>query len=256
MSLPLCPCNSGKLYEECCYKIIGTDGERLFFKGAMSSADGKSWHPMPNIKMRVIVGITTTDKFREYAKNLVEKSNLKPSYHLDFINFFAPFFSAYQKLDICLHKSHGKGATFRADTLEVRELWKQYLFNGRSLLDFLGLHCSSTLGLKQRLDGLNSKKLDSLSKILIRQGATDVKFLKIEKEIVNLKCIIVDFIGIRNREKIQGDTILQFPSIAEFNKLIKDGEVQTNEKKLPMIKFIKDSFHSILQLTKILLNIH
>ena len=74
--LPLCPCGSGKLYEECCYKKKGADGEPLFFKGAFKSSDGNIWHPIPNVRFSAIIVGQSIDKYRECASFVLPGNKL------------------------------------------------------------------------------------------------------------------------------------------------------------------------------------
>ncbi len=255
MALPLCPCRSEELYEECCYKIKGEDGEPLFFKGSMVSDDKGNWHPLPNVRLDVAIVAETTDRYRDFAKNLAGNSDLKTEYHSDFIDTFAIFFSSYEKLLTALTKPQGKGVAFQIDSLEARESWKQFLFNGRILLDFIGLHCRGALGLNQEIGGLNTKKFESLLKILKKAGKNDAIFLVVEDGAKVYKQYILDFIDMRNREKTNADTITKFPAIDSEFGLKNDGELTLDGKAIPMIKFVKTSYESIFGLTRILLNI-
>jgi hypothetical protein len=252
--LPLCPCGSGKLYEECCYKKKGAGGKPLFFKGAFKSNDGKIWHPIPNVRFQLIIGGQEVDKYREAAKELLTKSTLPEKHHEDFINIYGLFYQAYEQL-LKSFKPSGKGASFQMDTIEVREYWKDFLFNGRILLDFIGLHSREALGLNQDIGGLNERKFELLLTTLNRLGARDKGFLEIEAELQPLRNDIITFIGFRDKEKLPQDTIVEFPAIDDEHGLVKDGKVSLNGKTFDMIKFIKKSYESISKLTLILLGI-
>ncbi len=255
MSLPLCPCGLGKFYEDCCYKIKGKDGEPLFFKGSAVGDNQGNWHPLPNVRLDVILVGKTDDKYRDFARNLANKSSLKEEHHNDFIDAFAMFFYSYEELLLSLKKPHGKGVTFQMDSLEVRHHWKQFLFNGRVLIDFIGLYCRSTLNLNQEVGGLNSTKFESLLKILQKQGQRDAKLLAIAESIKAYKADVLKFIAMRDREKSNADTIAKFPAIDSELGMKNDGELNLNGEITPMIKFIENSFESILSFTKILLDI-
>jgi len=125
--LPLCPCGSGKLYEECCYKKKGPDGEPLFFKGA-EVYDGKTYHPIPNVRFAVIIGSQTIDKYREYAKEIVIKSTLPARHHEAFINCYGLFYQSYEQLIKTLEAPSGKGASFQTDSIESRRYWKDFYY--------------------------------------------------------------------------------------------------------------------------------
>jgi len=250
--LPLCPCGSGKLYEECCYKKKGPDGEPLFFKGAFTSSDGKIFHPIPNVRFAAIIGGQTIDKYREYAKELVTKSKLAERHHEAFVNNYGLFYQSYEQLLKTLKTPSGKGAAFQTDTIEARKHWKDFLFNGRILLEFIGLHSREALGLNQDIGGLNKKKFEVILDTLEKLGARDKKFLEIKSELELLKNNIIIFIGFRDKEKNQ-DTIVEFPAIDDEYGLVKDGKVSLNGETFDMIKFIENSYNSIHKLTLILL---
>ncbi len=252
--LPLCPCGSGKLYEECCYKKKGADGEPLFFKGAFNSSDGNIWHPIPNVRFEAIIVGQSVDKYREYAKELLTKSTLSERHHEDFINSYGLFYQSYEQLLKTFETPSGKGVSFQTDSIEMRKYWKDFLFHGRVLLDFIGLHSREALGLNQDIGGLNKKKFELLLTTLKELGARDNKFLEIKSQLEPLRNDIIIFIGFRDKEKNSQDTIVEFPAIDEYG-LVKDGKVSLNRDTFNMIKFIKKSYESICKLTLILLGI-
>ena len=254
--LPLCPCGSGNLYEECCYKKKGADGEPLFFKGAFTSSDGDIWHPIPNVRFAATIVGQAIDKYREYAKELLTKSKLSERHHENFINSYGLFYQSYEQLLKTFEKPSGKGVSFQTDTIEVRKYWKDFLFHGRILLDFVGLHSRRTLGLNQDIGGLNEKKFELLLTTLQKLGARDKKFLDIRAELEPFRDDIVVFIRFRDKEKLSQDTIVDFPAIDSEYGLVEDGKVSVNGDTFDMIKFIKKSHESIHKLTLILLGIN
>lgn len=255
MSLPLCPCNSGSLYEKCCYLIKGEDGEPLFFKGAMSGDSQGNWHPLPNSRIDCVLVGRTNDRYREFAKSIADQSGLSTKSSLDFTDNFAIFLYSYEQLLNALKISQGKGIAFQMDSLEGRYHWKQFLFNGRVLLNFIGLHCTSAWGIKQKIDGLNRKKFKSLIKILEHEGRKETKFLTLKEAIIPYEEDILKFIDMRNREKTNYDTISQFPAIDSELGVKQDGELSLDGQNISMIEFIERSFKSILDFSKILLNV-
>ena len=253
--LPLCPCGSGKLYEECCYKKKGPDGEPLFFKGAFNSTDGKTWHPIPNVRFQAILVGQAIDKYREYARQLLTKSTLPKSHHEEFINLYALFYHSYEQLLRALETPNGKGISFQMDTIEARKHWKDFLLHGRILLDFMGLHSREALGLKQDIGGLNDKRFELILTTLRKLGTNDKTYLEMEAELAPLRDDIISFIHIRDIEKRPQDTIVEFPAVDAEYGVVKDGRVALDDKTLDMIKFIKQSYESIGKLTLILLGV-
>lgn len=253
--LPLCPCGSGKLYEDCCYKKKGDDGEPLFYKGAVTSSDGIKWHPIPNVRFQVIVVGEDLDKYRKYAKELLTKSELGGRNHEEFINCYGLFYRSYEELLKVLEKPSGKGASFQTDSIEVRKCWKDFLFQGRILIDFIGLHSREVLGLKKAIGGLNKRTFELLLNTLKELGARNKRFLIIEAQLEAIKNDIVVFIDFRDKEKLPQNTIIDFPAIDDEYGLVKDGKVGFNGETFDMIEFIKKSYDSICKLTLILLGI-
>jgi hypothetical protein len=251
--LPLCPCGSGKLYEVCCFKKKGVDGEPLFHNGAGFSNDGVNFHPTPNVGMAAIVVGQAIDKYRECAKDIVIKSSLSINNHGEFISDYALFFYSYEQLLKTLLTPHGKGASFEIDTIEARYQWRAYLVDGRILLDFLGLHSRETLDLKQDIGGLNDKSISLLLSVLLKLGQKDTKYLGYKCRLDPLVNDLIDFISLRNKEKIQGNTIIEFPAINSEHGIVKDGKISVNTKTFDMISFINKSFKSVHELTMILL---
>jgi hypothetical protein len=255
MTLPLCPCNSGKQYEVCCYKKKDSNGEPLFFKGAMTKDSNNNWHPIPNVRFKVILKTETADKCRDYAKDIVGKSRLPEKHHRKFINNYGLFFQSFENLSKSLVKTSGKGVSFQTDSIEVRKYWREYLFNGRVLCDFLGLHSRETLSLTQKVGGLNKKKFASLLAILQKQGLKDKKLLDIKAGLELLKENILRFIDLRDKEKISGDTILEFPVIDSEHGIVEGGRIKADGISFNMIEFVKNSYDSIYKLTLILLGV-
>lgn len=255
MVLPLCPCGSGKFYEECCYRKKGSDGEPLFFKGAMSGDTKGNWHPIPNVRLKVILVTESVDKYRNFAKTITAKSKLPEKHHKKFINDYGLFYQSFEHLLESLEKSSGKGVSFQTDSIETRKYWREFLFNGRVLCDFLGLHSKEILGLNQEVGGLNKKKFASLLTILQKQGLKDKKLLDVKTRLEVLKENIFKFIDFRNKEKISGNTILEFPVIDSEYGVVEGGKINLNGINFNMIEFVKNSYDSIYKLTIILLGV-
>ena len=255
MILPICPCGSGKPYEECCCKKKGPNGKPLFFRGAMSEDTKGNWHPIPNVRLKVILETQAVDKYRDFAKDLVIKSKLPEKHHKDFINNYGLFYQSYEDLMKSLEKTSGEGVSFQTDSIEVRTHWKSFLFKGRVLLDFIGLHSREVLGLNQKIGGLNEKKFNSLLAILEKQGAKDKKLLDIKNRLIPLRTNILRFIDFRDEEKKPRDTIKEFPVIDSEYGVVEGGKISLDGANFNMIEFVKNSYDSIYKLTLILLGI-
>jgi len=253
MDLPKCPCGSGKLYEECCYKKKGPDGEPLFFRGAYIIDNKGIWHPLPNARIPVVIGAVGKDKYRDLAKDLVDKSKLPEKHHKDFINHYGLFYQSFEQLLELLSKPSGKGASFQTDSIEVRNYWKSFLLKGRILIEFIGLHSRETLGLNQDIGGLNKKKFNLLITILEDLGVKDKKFLDIKNNLIPLKIDILRFIDFRDEEKRSRDTIKEFPASDSEYGIINGGKISLRGIDFNMINFVKNSYNSIYKLTLILL---
>ncbi|MDD5639394.1 MAG: hypothetical protein PHR47_01125 [Candidatus Pacebacteria bacterium] len=210
---------------------------------------GKNWHPIPNARMMVALMVESNDKYRELAKKLAEKSNLPQKKHDKFINIYGIFHYDYEQLLNTLKNNQGgEGVAFTVDSLEVRKKWKDYLINGRILIDYLGLQSRECLSLKNDISGLNKKKFKTLLDSLDNKEETYKELKKIEETILL-------FIDTRNQEKISSDTIVEFPCIDSEYGIIRDGKIKIENNFFNMIDFIEKSFHSIQKLTFLLLKI-
>lgn len=253
MSLPLCPCQSGKPYEECCFKIKGEDGEPLYFKGSSFAGTDDIWHPEPLVRIWARMQVKTVDKYRERGESLATRSRLAAKHHEKFINAWGLFQNAHEKLMEQLLASGGKGVSFQVDSLDARERWRNFLFNGRTLLDFAGLHARGIL-INQDLGGLNARSFDSLLIHLTNEGASNPDQLAVKGRLEILKDTIVFFIDVRDKEKAEGNTLLSFPSIFE-GQVEADGEVSGKTGTKPLLQFIQESAAAIETLAKELLKI-
>ncbi len=254
-TLPSCPCGSQKQYEDCCFKKKGDDGAPLFYKGAIIGDDKGNWHPLPNVRFAVTLMVKEADKHREYAKDLVIKSKLPETYRDAFINNYGIFYESYEELLKSLKKTSGKGVSFQTDTVEIRKLWRDFLFNGRILCDFIGLHSKTSLGLNQEVGGLNRKKYSSLLKILQKQELSDKKLIEVKIQLEKLKENVLRFIDARNREKISGKTIVEFPTTDSEYGVIKGGKINVDGSDYDMIEFVVKSYESLYKLTLVLLGV-
>jgi len=255
MSLPLCPCNSGKLYEECCYRKKDSSGKPLFFKGAMTGDSKGNWHPFPNIRLAVIIGTQAIDRYRDFATKLVTKSRLPGKHHKDFVNNYALFYQAYDDLMKSLEKTGGEGVAFQTDSIESRAKWKNFLLTGRILLDFIGLHSRESLNLDQDIGGLNKKKFNLLITTLEKLGKKDKKFLGLINRLIPLREDVLRFIDFRDEEKKPKDTIIEFPSVDSEYGIVRDGKVSLKGINFDMIQFIKNSYETIYKLNLIVLDV-
>jgi len=255
INLPICPCGSGKIYEECCYKKKDPNGKPLFFRGAISGDSKGNWHPIPNARLKVILVTQGVDKYRDFAKDLIIKSKLPAKHHKDFINNYGLFYQSYEQLLESLVKPSGEGASFQTDSIEVRTHWKSFLLKGRILIDFIGLHSKEVFGLTQDIGGLNEKKFVLLMTILEKQGIKDKKFLDLKTKLMPLRMNILRFIDFRDEEKKPRDTIKEFPVIDCEYGVVNGGIISLNGTNFNMIDFVKYSYDSIYKLTLILLGV-
>ncbi|KKS03075.1 MAG: hypothetical protein UU57_C0038G0001 [Candidatus Woesebacteria bacterium GW2011_GWE1_41_24] len=221
----------------------------------MSGDEKGNWHPLPNIRLKVILVTHAVDKHRDFAQELAIKSNLPEKYHKDFVNDYGLFYQSYEHLLESLEKPSGGGVSFQTDSIEVRKYWRDFLFNGRVMLDFVGLHSKEALGLTQKIGGLNKKKFALLLTFLEKQGATDKRFLGVKVKLEPLKTDVLRFIDFRDREKTSGNTIAEFPVIDSEYGIVEGGKISLNGVGFNMVEFVKSSYNSIYKLTLILLGI-
>jgi hypothetical protein len=252
--LPLCPCGSGKLYEECCYKKTGNDGQPLFFKGAITSNDGGiSWHPIPNVALKAVIVGRDINPHRDRATGLLKGSKLGVKHHQQFIDLYANFHKAYVQLLDSIFTPRGTNVSFQIDTTEGRKLWADFLYHGRILLDFVGLHSRENLNLKRDIGGLNAKKFDLIVSTLGDLATYNAQYNEAKAQLQIIRQDIIDFIELRNREKITHDTILSFPAIDSQGNIVIEGKIRLGSKIFEMVSFVKKSLDFIDKLVSILL---
>jgi hypothetical protein len=254
IDLPKCPCGSDKFYEDCCYKKFGSDGKRLFFYGQMSGNANGNWHPIPNSRLKVIIGTITVDPAREFASKIANESRLNVKNRKKLINVLSLFSDSYKKFIDESKKSGGEGVSFQIDSLAVRSYWRAFLINGRILLHFLGEHSRETLGLKQEVGSLNKKTLENFLRLLKETEAINHNLQEVREFVEKVQKEIVDFVALRDEEKRPGNsTIDVFPTINPEGGLERDGKVGYSGNKFNMIAFVKKSYDDIIQLTKLLM---
>jgi hypothetical protein len=154
MKLPLCPCKSGKLYEECCWNKKDTTGKRKYDQGLMTQDSKGVWHPIPNASLKMVIHGKTVDEHEKYGSSLTQNLNLSDKQKSKLSKNLSTFRRAYLKLSNYLQTPQGSNVSFCTDSTG---LWRDYLINGRILLDLLGHYSDLLLNFKQKIGGLNKK---------------------------------------------------------------------------------------------------
>jgi hypothetical protein len=155
--------------------------------------------------------ISNSDKV---AEEIVNNNSLGSYQKRKIVTSVAKFIEAYEQLNSYLHISKGN-IPVAEDSIELRNKWHSYLFKGRELIDEIGTVVNICFGLKQKTSGLNEKKFISLRKIVL-QAMRKKQGLEVLIQIIDEnEKEIAEFIMLRNREKTNGDTLLEAPMISE-----------------------------------------
>lgn len=130
----------------------------------------------------------------------------------------ATFIQSQMDLYLYLHTPLGD-IPVKADGAKVQNHWHLYLMRGRELLDALGHVLPTCFGLKDKIDGINGKKLRSLRTIISRAKGKADSSQKSELDALSMlvdshEQILLEFIDLRNRSKQFADTILDLPWIS------------------------------------------
>jgi hypothetical protein len=248
--LPLCPCESGKLYEECCYTIQLPDGSRRFFDGLMTrESDDKPWHPFPNARLQAVLIGEMLDEFRQTAMAFSRSTKLSEPHRKTLADRLAGFLRAYADLKEYLAKPQARGVSMSMTSTELTGLWWQYISTARTLLDFVGYRSRSALQLKSDISGLSRKKLPELRRALSR----DPQLAGVLSKVDLLAPTLLDLIDVRDREKVEGGTILEAPSISPEGKSW-GGVVKVSKlKDVDFCQFLDESYAATVEFARVIL---
>ncbi|MFC1615541.1 SEC-C domain-containing protein [Patescibacteria group bacterium] len=258
MELEKCPCESGNPYKDCCFQKFDEKGNRLYDTGHRRGDSEGNWYPVPNTGIICSCGLKTHDPFREHAEKIVKLSKLDEKYHQEFVNTFGLFLCAYKHFIDEIQSVPIEGCiSVRADTIAVRKEWGTFLWSGRILIDFLGIHVQETLALKEPLaKTFNAEAIESLIKNFKKEARKRPELSQLADNIREILPAIKDFIDVRNYEKaVRGGTIIEFPSVHQKG-VVEDGEVRADgTKRYPMLKMAEASYKSICWLVQILIGV-
>jgi hypothetical protein len=180
----------------------------------------------------------------------VKKQNLSDRDKNDIVSVVASFIDAREKLHMFIHIPIGE-AHISQESTELNNLWHNYLIRGRELIDELGRKIDVCFGLKQTVHGLNAKKFESLRTILSKESTHrgDLKIL--EGIIKKYESDIIEFIGLRNREKESRDTLVRPPVVSPSGEP-QGGVVMnfTTNKEYDFVHYFDRSFATIIEFTR------
>ena len=160
--LPLCPCQSGKLYEECCWNRIDITGKRKYERGLLTQDAQGVWHPIPNASLQMVVGGSSIDEHSKYGLGLTQDLKLSENQRSKLSKNLSIFHRAYSGLLNYLQTPQGTNVSFCFDSTGLRGLWRAYLMDGRILLDLIGHYSNLLLNFEKKIGGLNKKKIKTM----------------------------------------------------------------------------------------------
>lgn len=208
------------------------------------SPDGK-WIKKPG-RLKIAFHTISVTKSTQLAEQLVVNQRLKPHQRKTVVSSIAKFDEAYEKLNQLLHTPKGN-IPIAEDSVELRNLWHSYLFKGRELLDVIGGVFHICFDLNQKTTGLNKKKLESIKNIVLQAMRKKQGLDSLIKLIDESKIFISDFIELRNREKANGDTLMEAPMVSETG-VPTGGKVR--EIEITFIQYLDLSYGNILGFVK------
>lgn len=197
-------------------------------------------------KLKMALGTKNISNADLVARDIVKNKRIGKIQKAKLTTKIAQFVSAYDELNTYLHTSKGN-VPVSEDSIELKNKWHSYLFNGRELLDELGKVIHISFDLKQNVAGLNKKKIESLKKN-VTQAMRKKDGLAPLLEVINeFELTILEFIALRNFEKTNGNSIVEPPMISE-NGFPSGGSLNDIEKSFS--EYYKFSYNSILNLSK------
>jgi hypothetical protein len=247
---PKCPCGSEKPYEECCYLIVNSAGNHKYHNGASSFSNGQ-WHPLPLVRFAAILGVKENDRIEERSRTLLQNVKLDSQKKEKIIIELTIFEKSFLDLIGELQSKTAKNISVITESIEIRKLWRNYLINGRELLNKTGYYSNVVLKLKNELGGLNKKSI----KHLIDQLTDDKpkNFLKKNEK------LLIDFITIRDIEKSNHSTVSEFPIVSPEGKII-GGKIGGRKENISInyefSDFLVNSHNLIIETSKLLLGIN
>lgn len=240
---PKCACNSGKVYEDCCYKIVLANGKRKYDYG-QGVLYKNQWYPVPNSRIKAIIHLEVKDEHTVFADNwLLPKLTQKQSSGLR--HELEQYHKSLTEVKFLLKTPLATNISTVCGSPQLRGCWRSHLMNSRTLLDYLGLLSKSTLEFTQDIGGFSKKKLPNLINQLDNIGQKD----KSEK-LSQIAPILLKIIELRNHEKSNGTTIMTPPVISPDGNA-SGGQLITGISD--MVDFMKQSENAIGEFLNLIL---
>jgi hypothetical protein len=207
--------------------------------------DDGEWIKRPG-RLKVAFHTKSITKSDQVAEEIVRNCRLGSNLKSKIISSVAKFDNAYMLLNDYLHVSKGN-IPVAEDSIELKNKWHSYLFKGRELIDEIGSVVNVCFGLNQKITGLNEKKFSSLRNIVI-QAMRKKEGLGVLLQIIDEnKDDIIEFINLRNREKIKGDTLLKPPMISETG-VPSGGKLK--DINVSFVEYVQLSYSNIMKFVK------
>lgn len=190
---------------------------------------------------------------RKVASSIVTNPNLSAYQKAAMADRISQFVHSYTKLSQHLQTPVGN-VEIRDDSDELRNLWHLYLQRGRQLIDQIGKNVHVCFGLKQRLKGLNVQGLSKLEEFLRQQMKQGPELESLTKQIARLRSGLIEFVELRNREKVDNDTLVDPPAVSP-DGIPMGGAIfnRKNNKHYHFVNYFQNSFNLIMLFARIIL---
>jgi len=210
------------------------------------------WHRRPG-RLKISLHTLSESSSDRLARDIVQNPNLSTKEKNKVIALLSQFIHAYEELNHQIHIPLGNVPVSQEST-RLRNLWHLYLLRGRELLDGVGYRANKCLFLKQKVTGLNTKKFESLCRILEGEIVNHQRreLEEILSAMRRYKQDILEFIGLRDRDKTCNDTLERPPCISPegvpHGGLIVNWDTQKNYN---FSDYVERSFRIIIEFTKV-----
>lgn len=220
-----------KLIESPDYHLVGDD------KG--------NWRKVPGRLMFKLSG-TTTEKYSDEIEQIVQNKNLTPFQKKCIKKRMSLFIHSHEKLHKYL-TTQETDASIQLKSTDFDSMWHSYLISSRELIDEIGRYIHICFGLKEKTDGLNKKKLDSLLKNITKAKKYKEDLSNLEKIIKEYQIFLIEHIALRDRNKTHSDTLAESPWINP-SKIPNGGLLvnRTNDQEYDFVNYFYNSHKEIL----------
>ncbi len=219
-----------KLIESPDYHLVGDD------KG--------NWRKVPG-RLLFKLSATTTESYSDKIEQIVQNENLTEFQKKCIKKRISSFMHTYEELHNYL-TTQETDASIQLKSTKIESMWHSYLISSRELIDEIGLYIHTCFGIKEKTNGLNRKKLDSLLKNIIKAKKYKEDLIILEEIIKEYHIFLIEHIALRDRNKTHRDTLVEAPWINP-SKIPNGGLLvnKTNDQEYNFVNYFYNSYKTI-----------